>query len=51
METKIKIKPIADVDTDVEINSPEHRIEEIKRELQEPLEEESKAEVLEMFEK
>lgn len=51
MKTKVKIKKIVDNDTNVIINSPEHRIWEIKREILEdtPDEESLKVEVFEMW--
>ncbi|MDO8444222.1 MAG: hypothetical protein Q7S80_01805 [bacterium] len=52
MKTKVKIKKIEDKDTQVVINSPEHRIWEIKKEITEDLPEEKtvKVEVFEMWE-
>ena len=35
MKTKVKIKKIEDKDTEVVINSPEHRIWEIKKQIAE----------------
>lgn len=52
MKTKIKVKGIKDNDTEVEINSPLHRIEEIKKEIGDFYYEEisnCKTQVLEMW--
>ena len=51
METKVKIKKIEDTVSNVPINSPEHRIEEIKREIIEGSDDEDtmKVEVFEMW--
>jgi hypothetical protein len=35
MKTNIKVKEIADLNTEVCVNCPEHRIEEIKEEIKE----------------
>lgn len=52
MKTKIKVKKINDPDTDVTVNSGEHRIDEIKREIAECAGCQTfvKAEVVEMWE-
>jgi hypothetical protein len=54
MKTKIKVKEIEDKQINVCVNSPSHRIEEIKQELQDCFETDelsySKAEVIEMWE-
>lgn len=54
MKTKIEVKKIEDKQINVSVNSPTHRIEEIKREIQDCFAvdelELSKAEVLEMWE-
>lgn len=51
MKTQIKVQKIKDPNTTIEINSPAHRIEEIKREIATNFSapETAKAEVLEMF--
>ncbi len=54
MKTKVKIKKIPTAKTNVPINSPAHRIWEIKKEIADdfitPLEEDLKVEVFEMWE-
>ncbi len=54
MKTKIKVKKIEDNQIDVCVNSPTHRIEEIKQEIQDCFAidelELNRAEVLEMWE-
>lgn len=53
MKTKIEVKNIPDNDTEICVNSAEHRIDEIKKEFREflpKMSEACKAEVLDLWE-